>query len=148
MPGCLCFGPSGGPAQIALTLDEFEALRLADFEALYQEQAASRMNVSRQTFGRIVELARKKVAQALIEGKTLSIEGGSVKMRTFQCSDCQHSWEIPFGAGRPQECPQCKGRNLHRADGDRGMGFGRGGGRGRARHRWGCPHARAERTAP
>jgi predicted DNA-binding protein (UPF0251 family) len=131
MPGCRCFGPSGGPAEIILALDEFEALRLADFEGLYQDEAAARMNVSRQTFGRIVETARQKVAQALIEGKTLSIEGGSVEMRTFKCSDCQHTWEVPFGTGRPQECPHCKSTNLHRAEEERGGGAGR-------RRRRGC----------
>jgi predicted DNA-binding protein (UPF0251 family) len=130
MPGCRCFGPSGGPAEIILTLDEFEALRLADLEGLYQDQAATRMNISRQTFGRIVGTARKKVAQALIEGKTLRIEGGSIEMRTFRCSDCQHTWEVPFGTGRPQECPNCKSTNLHRAEVERGGGRGRRHGRG------------------
>ena len=134
MPGCRCFGPSHGPAEIVLSLDEFEALRLADFEGLYQEQAADQMKISRQTFGRIVEAAREKVAQALVEGKTLSIEGGSVEMRAFKCSDCQHAWEVPFGTGRPQECPQCKSANLHRAEEDRGPGRGR-------RHRLGCGRA-------
>ena len=134
MPGCRCFGPSHGPAEITLTLDEFEALRLADFEGLYQEQAADRMKISRQTFGRTVEAAREKVAQALVEGKTLSIEGGSVEMRTFKCSDCQHAWEVPFGTGRPQQCPTCKSRNLHRAEEERGRGQGR-------QHRCGCRRA-------
>lgn len=138
MPGCRCFGPSGGSAEIMLTLDEFEAIRLADFEGLYQEKAADLMKISRQTFGRIVESARKNIAQALIEGKTLGIEGGSIEMRTFKCSECQHCWELPFGTGRPQECPQCKNRNFHRSVGDRGMGRGQRAGCGRARHRCGC----------
>ena len=51
--------------EVLLTLDEYEAIRLADLEGLYQEQAATRMNVSRQTFGRIVEAARRKVADVL-----------------------------------------------------------------------------------
>jgi predicted DNA-binding protein (UPF0251 family) len=62
--------------QVALTVDELEALRLADLEGLYQEQAAEEMGVSRQTFGRILEAAHKKVADALVGGKALSIEGG------------------------------------------------------------------------
>ena len=150
MPGCRCFGPSDGPADITLTLDEFESLRLADLGGLYQEQAAARMGISRQTFGRIVEAARKKIAQALVEGKTLSIEGGSVEMRNFKCSDCQHSWAVPFGTGRPQECPQCKSGNLHRCEEDRGVGRGprRGqGGPGPRRHRRGCRRAQTERAA-
>ncbi len=60
-----------------LSIDEFEAIRLADLEGLYQEQAAERMNVSRQTFGRIIESARRKVAQVLAGGLALRIEGGA-----------------------------------------------------------------------
>jgi len=123
--------------QIVLTLDELEALRLADLEGLYQEQAAERMNVSRQTFGRIVESARKKVAQALVEGKALRIEGGVVEvvpMRKFLCYDCKKEWEVPYGTGRPEVCPQCGSRNIHRTAQDRG---GWGGGQGRSRCRRG-----------
>jgi uncharacterized protein len=64
-----------------MTLDDFEALRLADLEGLYQEQGASHMGVSRATFGRIVESAHRKVAEALVHGKTLRIQGGPVRCR-------------------------------------------------------------------
>jgi predicted DNA-binding protein (UPF0251 family)/predicted Fe-Mo cluster-binding NifX family protein len=74
------YKPAGVQAQdleeVALGLDELEALRLADYEGLYQEAAALRMGVSRQTFGRIVEAARRKTAAALVEGKALRIGGG------------------------------------------------------------------------
>jgi predicted DNA-binding protein (UPF0251 family)/predicted Fe-Mo cluster-binding NifX family protein len=80
LPTVPVFKPAGIPArdleEVALTLDEFETIRLADYEGLYQEAAALRMGVSRQTFGRIVEAARKKVADALVNGKALRIEGG------------------------------------------------------------------------
>lgn len=66
--------------QVALTVDELEAIRLADLEGLYQEEAAQRMNVSRQTFGRIIEAAHRKVADALVHGKALSIDGGSIEV--------------------------------------------------------------------
>ena len=79
-PAAALWKPAGIPARglevIVLGLDEFEALRLADYEGLYQEAAAMRMGVSRQTFGRIVESARKKVATALALGHALRIEGG------------------------------------------------------------------------
>ncbi len=79
-PAAALWKPAGVPArgleEIGLGLDEFEALRLADHEGLYQEAAAIRMGVSRQTFGRIVEEARRKVAAALVEGKALRIGGG------------------------------------------------------------------------
>lgn len=78
------YKPAGVPLaaleEQVLTLDELEALRLADLEGLYQEEAARRMNVSRPTFGRIVESARSKVARALVNGQALRIEGGPVAM--------------------------------------------------------------------
>jgi uncharacterized protein len=134
-PGSKYFKPRGVPLsdleEVVLTIDEFEAIRLADLEKLYQEKAAEKMKISRQTFGRIVESAHKKVAEALVEGKALKIEGGEISMagvtavRKFKCYDCQHSWELPYGTGRPDNCPSCKGENIHRAE-----GWGRGQGRG------------------
>lgn len=140
-PRCTFFKPSGIPKSalkvLALTVDELEALRLADLEGLYQAEAARSMNVSRPTFGRIVESARHKAAQALVHGYALKIEGGEIEMTTrkFTCYDCQHTWDIPYGTGRPQECPSCKSTNIHRAEEDRGYARNRGGGRGRNRGR-------------
>jgi hypothetical protein len=118
--------------------DELEAIRLADFEGLYQEEAAERMHVSRQTFGRIIASARRKVAQALTEGKALRIEGGEIdmpEMRTFNCYECQHVWQLSYGTGRPNACPNCGSSNFHRAEEERGrgrrVGVGSRGGRGR-----------------
>jgi len=71
-----------------MTLDEFESLRLADLEGLYQEEASARMKVSRSTFSRIVETARRKVADALVHGKVLVIEGGQVRQSPRRC--CPH----------------------------------------------------------
>ena len=76
------FKPAGVPAreleEVVLGLDGAEAIRLADFEGLYQEAAARSMGVSRQTFGRILEEARRAVADAIINGKSLRIEGGKI----------------------------------------------------------------------
>jgi len=73
-----CFKPCGIPRaelkSILLTKDEIEAIRLADFEGLYQEDAAREMEISRPTFSRILNSARKKIATALIQGKTIEIE--------------------------------------------------------------------------
>jgi len=142
-PRCGLFKPAGVPCssldEVVLAVDEMEALRLADLEGLYQEHAAERMNVSRQTFGRIIESARRKVAQAIVGGRVLRIEGGAVEvvtMRRFQCYACQHVWELPYGTGRPQECPRCRSADIHRAVEDRGWaGVGPGRGRGRCRRR-------------
>jgi predicted DNA-binding protein (UPF0251 family) len=77
------FKPRGIPLdmleEINLTLDELEAVRLADFEELYQEDAAKKMNISRQTFGNIINSAHKKIADVLLHAKALKIEGGVVK---------------------------------------------------------------------
>lgn len=141
IPRSKCFKPAGIPVsdleQLNLTVDEFEAIRLADLQGLYQDQAAEEMNVSRQTFGRIIESARRKIAQALVEVKALVIEGGDIEMcdsREFKCYSCQHTWNVPFGICRPTECPECKSEDLHRTGTDCGTG--------RACHRHGQQHAR------
>lgn len=59
--------------EIELAADEVEALRLADHEGMYREEAASHMGVSRQTFDRIVRAARAKVAEALVAGHALRL---------------------------------------------------------------------------
>jgi len=125
--------PSRTLDEIELKLDELEALRLADLEGLYHEEAAGRMGISRPTFGRLIETARRKVATALLNAKALTFKGGCIAMqntRTFECTDCQTQFEVPFGTGsRPDECPGCHSKNVCRA------GDERGGGRGRCRHR-------------
>jgi uncharacterized protein len=84
------FKPRGIPAseleEVVLNLDEYEAIRLADYEQLYQEEAATRMNISRQTFGRIIETSHHKIADVLVHGKALKIEGGEVALdKTSLC---------------------------------------------------------------
>ena len=82
LPGVMYFKPAGVPLgmlqDVGLSLDELEALRLADLKALHQKPAAEQMGVSRATFGRIVESARQKVADVLVNGKALRIGGGPV----------------------------------------------------------------------
>jgi len=65
--------------EVNLTLDELEAIRLADLTELYQEDAAKKMNISRQTFGNIINSAHKKIADALLNAKALKIGGGTVE---------------------------------------------------------------------
>jgi uncharacterized protein len=77
---------------VVLTLDEFEAIRLADLECHSQEHAARKMDVSRATFGRIIESGRSKVAQALVHGCCIEISGGA----------------FMFGRGRRLQCPRCR----------------------------------------
>lgn len=77
------FKPQGIPArqlpEVYLSLEGYEALRLSDLEGLRQEEAAARMQVSRQTFGRLLAEARRAVAEALVKGHCLRIEGGRVQ---------------------------------------------------------------------
>ena len=80
IPSVIYFKPRGIPmrqlAEVYLTLEGFEALRLADLEGCKHEEAAKKMNVSRQTFGRILSQARHSVAEALVHGFALRIDGG------------------------------------------------------------------------
>lgn len=121
-PGTLSFKPCGIPRRnleaVLLTLDELEALRLADLEGLYQEDAARQMNVSRQTFGNIISSARRKVADFLVNSKSLTIEGGNVVMNKhrFTCDRCRYTWTEPFGTGRPDECPECRGTDIYHSE--------------------------------
>ena len=144
-PNTTFFKPRGIPLveleEITLAFDEYEALRLADLEGLYQEDSALRMNISRPTFGRIIESAHKKVADALINGKAIRIEGGVVTMaqkRTFECSDCEHSWRSRSVRGDQQLVRSGGSNNLHRAESERGLGRG---GRG-----MGCRRRRGNTT--
>ncbi len=129
-PGCEYFKPRGIPLslinEVCLTYDEFEAIRLSDLEGMYQEDAAQKMGISRQTFGNIISSAHKKIADSLVNSKALKIKGGVVKMieRHFVCYDCKHEWTLPHGTGRPSECPKCKSANIHRAPQDRGWARG------------------------
>ena len=102
--------------EVVLTLDELEALRLADLEGLYQEEAAKRMNVSRQTFGRIIEEAHRKVADAIVNGKAIRIAGGPVEfdenlVSAFDYCVCPNCGYIkPHERGKPcrfEVCPKC-----------------------------------------
>ena len=101
---------------VNLAVEELEAVRLADIEELYHEDAAVRMEVSRPTFHRIIKEAHRKVAEVLVEGKALGIEGGDYILagdtRIFECVECGNTWEEPFGSGvRACEavCPKCGG---------------------------------------
>ncbi len=90
---------------VTLTLDEFEAIRLADYQGLYHEQAAGIMGVSRQTFSRIVETARKKVADALVNGRVLGISGGEAAMEPG--ADCPRRGKAGSEPCHRRNTPSC-----------------------------------------
>jgi len=116
------FKPRGIPVldleEVCLTIDERESIRLADLEDMSHEAAGRQMGVSRATFGRIVQRARKVIADAIINGKAVRVEGGNYKMmsatRQFECQTCGYGWSEPFGTGRPQDCPECHSIDFYR----------------------------------
>ncbi len=129
-PDCTYFKPEKtiSKEEINLTLEELEAIRLKDHEELEQTKAAEKMNISQPTFHRILQEARKKIADALVNARPLRIYGGANKMamRKFRCYACEHKWEVPYGTGRPDKCPKCNSINIHRSEEDRGFGRGTG----------------------
>ena len=113
-PSACTFKPRGIPLSeletVVLSLDELEALRLADLQGDQQEQAAAKMNVSRPTFGRILQKAHRTVAEALLRGKALQIEGGPVttaRREQLRCRKCRRAWQVPVPASASFKCPRC-----------------------------------------
>lgn len=84
LPEVSYFKPQGIPLrdldEVTLSVEELEAIRLADFEGLHMEGAAGRMGVSRHTFGRVLRQARQSVARALLCGLALRVEGGHYRV--------------------------------------------------------------------
>ena len=82
MPQNDCFGPlnSASNMDIVMTVDEYEAVRLIDLEGLSQEDCAQRMNVARTTIQGIYSAARKKLADTLVNGRRLIIQGGDYQL--------------------------------------------------------------------
>ena len=83
-PEVTYFKPAGirmaGLKEITLKVEEFEAIRLKDLEEMEQEKAAEKMNISQPTFHRLITLARKKIADSLVNGKAIRIEGGNFEL--------------------------------------------------------------------
>ena len=118
-PSVTYFKPAGvrrrDLKESVLGVDEFEAVRLKDMLGLGQKEAAEKMNISQPTFHRLVLGARKNIADAIVNGKSIRIRGGDFKM-------VEPETEKGFGAGM--------GRGSGKGSG-RGQGVGRSGGRGR-----------------
>lgn len=140
-PIATAFKPAGVPgrglAAVELRFDELEALRLADLEGLYQEEAAKQMGISRATFGRVLDGAHQKIADALLNGKMLLFKGGNIEKsqtRAFTCMDCGRQFSVPFGAERPEFCVGCQSYRIRRKiEQDVPRGVYRGSGRRRWR---------------
>ena len=94
--------PMSGLERIRLSLDGLEALRLADLEGLYHEEAAQRMGVSRATFSRVLTTARAALANALVNGKELQIDGGKVEPHS------DDHWPCPVHEGDRRRGRGCR----------------------------------------
>lgn len=123
LPPVTHYKPAGIPLrsleEITLTIEEMEAIRLADIELLDQAAAAERMEISRPTFHRILNKAHQKIAAALWQGQALRVDGGNFKiahrcqtsLRHFTCDSCGHKWSLPHGTGQRCHdlvCPTCQ----------------------------------------
>lgn len=97
-----------------LKVEEIEAVRLKDLEDLNQDECAEKMQVSRQTFQRILGEARAKIARALIEGKALRVHGGDFTRNVCRvfCGKCEQEWEDTYENYHhtkegEYKCPHC-----------------------------------------
>ncbi|NLY89943.1 MAG: DUF134 domain-containing protein [Firmicutes bacterium] len=131
LPVVTAFKPAGLPKaaleEVVLTVEELEAVRLKDLEELDQEECAAKMRISRPTFQRILGMARAKIADALINGKGLRIEGGNYHLAAgrFQCQACFASFDLSFPSGRPVAklvCPHCEHPHPRRVEDGAGPG--------------------------
>jgi hypothetical protein len=97
---------------VLLRVDQFEALRLADYEGRDQADAAREMGISPATFSRLIASARYAIVQTIVEGKALQIEGGNVELLNtlHRCGACgdEALVELPLASDHAQaECPSC-----------------------------------------
>jgi len=111
------FKPFGIPMMklepVILLYEEYESIRLTDYEGLTQEQSAEKMNVSRPTFTRIYGKARKTIAQAFVEGKAIFIEGGSY--HTDDCwYRCEKCMKLNISKTETNKCNYCQSNKLRR----------------------------------
>ncbi len=114
IPEISYFKPRGIPIneleEVTLSFEELESVRLSDLEGMYQEHAAEKMGVSRQTFGRILDSAHKIIADAVINGKAIKIEGGSYvfgKTNKHKCRKCKNNFILTNRVENKTNCPKC-----------------------------------------
>jgi uncharacterized protein len=91
---------------VRLKFEEYESIRLVNYEILPQDDAAKKMNISRPTFTRIYNRALKLIAEAFIEGKAIEIEGGNYKLDKdwYRCRKC---YKLIEGLENHFKCKDC-----------------------------------------
>jgi uncharacterized protein len=103
---------------VVLLLEEYEAIRLCDYEMLNHHQSSFQMGVSRPTFTRVYASALRKIAKAMVEGRHISIEGGKVYFDSdwYQCNTCGCKFSH-WDKTEPMDlCALCKGTNFEPCD--------------------------------
>jgi len=104
------FKPYGLPAckieKVIIKMEEYESIKLIDYDLLSQDKAAEQMNVSRPTFTRIYNSALKTIAKAFVEGKSIEIEGGSYQLDSdwYRCVKC---FKLINGLENHSKCKNC-----------------------------------------
>lgn len=109
--------------KISMTLDEYEAIKLADYNGFSHSEAAEEMGISRPTFSRLIEKARKKLSEFLIKGRYLNIDGGNIhfKNNILHCRKCGHMFRIEMNR-TINKCPHCESTDLLNYAGGHGHG--------------------------
>ncbi len=122
------YKPFGVPMRelesVVMSIEEYEALRLADYENLTHKEAAVRMKISRPTFTRLYDKARKNVAKAFVEGKAIIIRGGTFIAGEYwyRCNSCHET----IVSAKPEEnCDKCQSEKIVRIDKGDGEGENR-----------------------
>ncbi|NLK21331.1 MAG: DUF134 domain-containing protein [Epulopiscium sp.] len=102
-----------GIGKVVLKLEELEAMRLKDIEGLSQEESAIKMNISRQTFQNIIDSARKKIAIALTEGRSIHIRGGNYTFGSciVRCLSCGEIYSVEYERNE-HNCPSCNSSKI------------------------------------
>ena len=111
--GMSVFGVRGRKSnEVYLLIEEYEAIRLLDYQGLTQEEAAVHMDISRPTLTRIYEEARNQVATSFVEGRDIIIRGGDIYFdkNWFKCNSCQASYN--HYSENDQDCPVCGSENV------------------------------------
>ena len=130
---------------LMITMEEFESLRLKDYQEIQQKKAAEIMDISQPTFHRTLSSARRKITKALVEGKIIQIKGGDyiVDKKRYVCKNCGFEWQS--ASKEYNKCPDCDSENIELISVDAGsqiptaqLGLGRrrgaaGGGMGSRR---------------
>lgn len=114
------YKPFGVPMRelesVVLLFEEYESIRLADYENLTQEEAAEKMNISRPTFTRLYDKARKCIAKAFVEGKAIIIQGGTYVTDDYwyKCGDCNETMNTLKPIKQCRKCDSEKITSLNR----------------------------------